>query len=180
MNTPIDKKYALEIEKAINFLVKNINKSGHNDKPVILHSLQIAFYLLKNGYGENIVIGAILHDILEDTDINKNELADAFGNYTASLVQAVSYDQSIKDWEARYKEMFTRVKSHGKDALILKCADILFNSFYIQKVKEREFRIKLVDKIKDFLKLSKGMIMHEKVWIELETQYQIERKRLEK
>jgi (p)ppGpp synthase/HD superfamily hydrolase len=110
----------------------------------------MAFYLLENGYDENIVIGAILHDVLEDTDINKNELADAFGNHTASLVQAVSYDQSIKDWEARYKEMFTRVKSHGKDALILKCTDILFNSFYIQRVEKRKFRIKLVNKIKDF------------------------------
>ena len=180
MYKAINKRHALEIEKAIQFLVKSINESGHNDKPVILHSLQIAFYLLENGYGENIVIGAILHDVLEDTDIDKNELASRFGNNIALLVQAVSYDQSIDDWESRYKEMFTRVKSYGNDALILKCADILFNSFYIKRVKKRELEIKLIDKIEYFLKLSKGKIMNEKVWTDLETQYNIERNRLEK
>lgn len=178
MYTQISRKDALEIEKAISFLINNINKSGHNSKPVILHSLQIAFYFLENEYDKDIVIGAILHDVIEDTDINENELADQFDNNVASLVRAVSYDQSIKDWEAQYKEMFDRVKSRGRDALILKCADIWFNSFYIRRVEEREFQIKLVDKIEYFLNLSKDEIMNEKVWIELEAQYQIERKRM--
>lgn len=37
------------IQKAISFLVENFNKSGNNNKPVILHSIRLAMRLYDKG-----------------------------------------------------------------------------------------------------------------------------------
>ncbi|MCX6810041.1 MAG: HD domain-containing protein [Candidatus Berkelbacteria bacterium] len=178
MNKIIDRKSASNIEKAISFLIANINKSGRNSKPVILHSLQVAFYLLEQEYSEDIIIASILHDILEDSDVTEHELKSEFGDNIANLVKSVSYDQSIEDWDGKYKEMFKRVKSYGKDALILKCADIYFNSFYIKMATGIGFRKKLVGKIKCFLGLSAKEIKNEQIWKDLSKQYLVELKNI--
>ena len=56
------------VEKAIKYLVDAIKQSGHNPKPVILHSIRVGLFLFNQNYNQDIVIAAILHDILEDTD----------------------------------------------------------------------------------------------------------------
>lgn len=167
----IEKDDAKKIENAISFLVKNIEESGHNEKPVILHSLQVAFYLLDIGKRGDIVVAAILHDLLEDSGAVKDDITKRFGQKVGDLVEAVSYDESIEDWQDRYKELFDRVKNYGEEALILKCVDLLMNSFYISKVDNKIFAEKLIDKIGYFLQISKGSIGSKKAWADLSKQY---------
>jgi len=174
----IQKKEARSIEKAITFLVENINKTGKNPKPVILHSLEIAFYLLEKQYAPEIVIAAILHDILEDTEVKEGELKKEFGSEVVDIIKAVSYSEEIENWTEKYCDVFKRTLKQGKDALILKCADIYQNSFYIKLAKSTEFQRELVEKIGYFLKISQGIIGSEVVWRDLEKQYESEKRRI--
>lgn len=56
----------IKIEEAIKFLVFTVQESGMNPKPVILHSIRVWLNLQNLGYDKDVVVAAILHDILED------------------------------------------------------------------------------------------------------------------
>ena len=85
-----------EIEEAIKFLVFMIHESGKNPKPVILHSIRVGLHLYNHGYDKDIIISAILHDILEDTEITIDEIKTKFGSNVAELVKANSVDEVIE------------------------------------------------------------------------------------
>ena len=76
------------------------------------------------------MIPAILHDVLEDSDVKIGEVEAKFGKKIAKLVEANSFDESIEDKTERYKENFERCRKVGKDALIVKAADIFDNTDY--------------------------------------------------
>lgn len=144
---------SFEIEKAISYLVTNYNESGHNPKPVILHSLRIANMLMEMGYDKKIIIGAVLHDVIEDTNVTNEQLREDFGQEVLDLVIAVSYDESISDPIGQYKDMYDRVLAYGKDAVVLKSVDIAVNSLYIDLVPDTNKRRQLVEKGTYFLNL---------------------------
>ena len=68
----------LKVEKAVKFLVKAIETSGNNSKPVILHSIRVAFFLEKESYSNNVVVAALLHDLIEDSATTLKEIGDNF------------------------------------------------------------------------------------------------------
>jgi (p)ppGpp synthase/HD superfamily hydrolase len=167
------------LDKAITFLVSHYSQTGFNPKPVIFHSLQVAFYLLDYGYSVELAEAAILHDLIEDSHTTKGEIASAFGRDIADRVDALSFKMSIADKERRYKEMFDRIKQAGREALIIKCADIYSNSFYIKLVADKKKQRFLVAKLKYFLEISQGVIGQEPVWADLFKQSRGEEARLD-
>jgi len=156
LNHAISPEDSFSIEKAISYLVTNYNESGHNPKPVILHSLRIANMLMEMGYSKKIIIGAVLHDIIEDTNVTDEQLKNDFGKEVLDLVTAVSYDESISDPVEQYKDMYDRVLAYGKDAVVLKSVDIAVNSLYIDLVADQGKKRQLVEKGTYFLDLMKA------------------------
>jgi (p)ppGpp synthase/HD superfamily hydrolase len=153
LNHAISPDDSFSIEKAISYLVTHYNESGHNPKPVILHSLRIANMLMEMGYDKKIIIGAVLHDIIEDTNVTDEQLKEDFGQEILDLVIAVSYDESILDPIEQYKDMYDRVLAYGRDAVVLKSVDIAVNSLYIDLVPDLDKRRQLVEKGTYFLEL---------------------------
>lgn len=70
---------------------------------------------------ENILSAGLLHDTLEDTDTNYNELKEKFGQRIADLVNEVTHEGQ-KDEGGFY---FPRLES--KEAILIKFADRLSN-----------------------------------------------------
>lgn len=167
----IEPKDAHEIERGISFLVAKYGGSGNNSKPVILHSIKTAFYLMEKGYDKNIIIGALLHDLIEDSNVNVSDIKKEFGLEIVEIVGAVSFDPKIRDKKQRYIDMFERTIKKGKSAAIVKCADIYNNSFYIKLLDDTKLKKQLVKKIKYFLEMSKPLIENESVWHDLNSQY---------
>lgn len=167
----IEPKNAQEIERAILFLTSNYSKTGNNSKPVVLHSLKTAFYLLKKDYKKDVIVAALLHDLIEDSDTNKSDIKKQFGPKIADMVSALSFNPNIKDKKERYIDMFKRIVSYGKEATIVKCADIYDNSYYIKLVEDNELKKYLLDKIEYFLEISQKLIEEELVWSDLKNQY---------
>lgn len=77
-------------------MVAKYGTSGNNSKPVILHSIKTAFYLMEKGYDKNIIIGALLHDLIEDSNVNVFDIKKEFGLEIAEIVDAVSFDPESK------------------------------------------------------------------------------------
>jgi len=174
----INPKDGKKIDQTIAFLVKKYSVSGNNPKPVITHSLHLAFYLLENDYSLDLIQAAILHDLIEDSDTKLSEIKKEFGSKIAKIVSALTFKASIEEKEAQYKELFDRTLKAGKDSLIVKAADVYVNSFYINLVKNKTKEIFLVKKIFYFLNLSKGKISKEIVWKDLKNQARKEKSRV--
>ncbi len=159
---------SFKIENAISYLVVNYNNSGHNPKPVVLHSLRVAGVLMEMGYSNKIIIGAILHDILEDTEVTSEQLRGEFGEEIFLLVSSVSYNDAITDPIKLYKDMFNRILAYGREAVVLKAVDMAVNSLYINLVPDYHKRRELVEKGIYFLDIT-GNFSDEPAWKLLQT-----------
>jgi len=74
------------VEKAIVYLVQSFTTSGHNPKPVVLHSIRTGLYLYHQNYSQNVIVAAILHDLIEDTNVKSQDIEKEFGSEVAQLV----------------------------------------------------------------------------------------------
>jgi GTP diphosphokinase / guanosine-3',5'-bis(diphosphate) 3'-diphosphatase len=96
--------------------------------PYINHPIQVVETLWRVGQvrDEDILIAAVLHDTLEDTDTTEKELGELFGQAVLGYVKEVTDDKSLP--KARRKELqieHAPYKSHG--AKKIKLADKLCN-----------------------------------------------------
>jgi len=172
INVTHDLVYGKVVEKAIIYLVHAFVGTGHNPKPVILHSIRVGLYLYNKNYHQGIIVGALLHDLLEDTDIKMEDIDKEFGSEVAKLVAANSFNRSINNKNERDMEMIDRCKEAGKGALIIKAVDILDNSqYYYHLSKNEEEYDRLLRKMKYFLELSSEELANEPVWHLLEKRY---------
>jgi len=58
--------------------------------PYVIHCIEVAANLERLGFAEPVVIAGLLHDILEDTQIDPQELRAAFGPEVHEIVAALS------------------------------------------------------------------------------------------
>jgi len=162
-----------KIEKAIKYLALQIDKSGNNPKPVIFHSVRVALNLDKYEYLTEVVIAALLHDLLEDTETDLEGIKKEFGQEVATLVEANSFDKSITDKKQRYIEAFDRCSKAGKNALLIKTADILDNADYYSLVEDQEVYKGLIDKFEYFMNLAKESLRGEPIYNDLLNKHKI-------
>lgn len=85
------------IQKAIDYATKchegQMRKSG---EPYIVHIYCVAYYLTQLKLSPKTVVAGLLHDVLEDCGISKEELAKDFDEDVAELVESVTKISSLK------------------------------------------------------------------------------------
>ncbi len=91
--------------------------------PFLIHPVEVAALLERERYPDHVVAAAVLHDVLEDTDVKEGELEDRFGVEVSDLVAAVSDDPAIANVDARKEELRERVRKTGGHALAVYAAD---------------------------------------------------------
>jgi guanosine-3',5'-bis(diphosphate) 3'-pyrophosphohydrolase len=164
--------YDKTMEKAITFLVHAFVSTGHNPKPVILHSIRTGLYLYHQNHTQDVVAAAILHDLIEDTDVKIEVIEREFGSEVVRLVAANSFNTAITQRNERDLDMLNRCKEGGKWALLIKAADILDNSDYFRLCPDEELSHWLLRKMGYFLELSSVELAQEPVWNSLKQRYQ--------
>lgn len=102
-------------------------RSGSGGMAYIHHPIAVAELLAEHGYGEETVAAALLHDVVEDSEIGVEEIAARFGPRVAKLVEVLSDDESVDPYERRKDEHRQRVEEAGGDALAIYAADKLSN-----------------------------------------------------
>jgi (p)ppGpp synthase/HD superfamily hydrolase len=84
-----------------------------DDAPFVVHPLEVASLLHRSGYPDHVVAAAVLHDVLEDTDVEQSQLEELFGKAVSDLVAAVTDDPAIADERERKEELRQRVWRSG-------------------------------------------------------------------
>jgi (p)ppGpp synthase/HD superfamily hydrolase len=102
-------------------------RNGSGGMPYIEHPVAVAALLAAQGYADEVLAAALLHDVVENSETTVSELRPRFGDPVASLVEALSDDESIADYRARKNEHRGRVVAAGPEALAIYGADKLTN-----------------------------------------------------
>jgi len=96
--------------------------------PYIFHPVNAGKILSELGAPDNLVVAAILHDLLEDTETTLGEIDQNFGAEVAELVQNVSEpEHGKKAWRERKQHTIERLKTAEPDVLKVACADKIDN-----------------------------------------------------
>ncbi|MFN0213398.1 MAG: RelA/SpoT family protein [Saprospiraceae bacterium] len=103
-------------------------KSG---EPYITHPIEVARICVEEiGLGPTAVICALLHDVVEDTDVNLKEIHDQFGDKIARIVDGLTKLDGLHDSENPQAENLSKVlKAMLFDVrvVLIKMADRLHN-----------------------------------------------------
>jgi guanosine-3',5'-bis(diphosphate) 3'-pyrophosphohydrolase len=102
-------------------------RNGSGGMPYIEHPIAVAQLLAPHGFGDEILAAALLHDVVEDSEITVEQVRERFGEPIAGLVEALTDDESIDPYERRKDEHRGRVAAAGPDALAIYAADKLTN-----------------------------------------------------
>jgi guanosine-3',5'-bis(diphosphate) 3'-pyrophosphohydrolase len=102
-------------------------RNGSGGMAYIHHPVAVAELLAEQGYGEQVIAAALLHDVVEDSEASVEDLSRRFGRGVAELVEALSDDESVEPYERRKDEHRRRVAEAGADALAIYAADKLSN-----------------------------------------------------
>ncbi|MBQ6890546.1 MAG: bifunctional (p)ppGpp synthetase/guanosine-3',5'-bis(diphosphate) 3'-pyrophosphohydrolase [Oscillospiraceae bacterium] len=121
------------IERAIQYAQeKHKDQKRKDGSPYIIHPLAVAEVVLEMGLDVDAVLGAILHDCIEDTDASFDDIAKKFGRTAAELVEGVTKltraDFSSTE-EAQMENLRKMFMAMSKDirVVLIKIADRLHN-----------------------------------------------------
>ena len=132
------KEHARRVDTKLIMKAYNLANEKHKDQkrgsgePYIIHPLNVAYILADIGLDDSTICAALLHDVVEDTDVTDADLRKMFGNEIADMVAGVTKlsriqfatveEQQVED----YRKMFLAM---GKDirVILIKLADRLHN-----------------------------------------------------
>ncbi len=94
--------------------------------PYIIHPLETAAIVSGLTGDEAVICAALLHDVIEDTQVTYEELLEQFGNRVAGLVRFESEDKS-KSWQERKAETIRHLENASREAKMICLGDKLSN-----------------------------------------------------
>lgn len=129
------------IQKAYNYALEKhgdqVRKSG---EPYIIHPVDVAYTIAELGLDEQTICAALLHDVVEDTEVSYEDIKNEFGQEIAEMVDGVTklkqiQHATIEEHQVEnYRKMFLAM---GKDirVIIIKLADRLHNMRTLEYLK---------------------------------------------
>ncbi len=117
----------------INEHKSGIRKSG---TPYISHPMDVASILLKENASYELVIAGLLHDIVEDTDVDIATILSKYGQSVADYVDAVTEPEELRqpvtgdktqNWKERKEYTIRKMGRANSEIKLLSCADKLAN-----------------------------------------------------
>jgi (p)ppGpp synthase/HD superfamily hydrolase len=101
------------------------NASG--GRPYIDHPVAVAEQLSGHLSDDEVLAAALLHDVVEDSDLDVSDVREHCGDRVAEIVDALTDDESLQPYEARKSEHRGRVEEAGDEAIAIYAADKLTN-----------------------------------------------------
>ncbi|MBP1780428.1 (p)ppGpp synthase/HD superfamily hydrolase [Micromonospora sp. HB375] len=109
-------------------LQKHSHQVRHNtNTPYISHLMTTAAIVLEEGGGEDVAVAALLHDVLEDQPVSRDELREEFGariyRIVADCTDADFFQRREMSWAERKELQLRRMCEYGEDSLLVIAAD---------------------------------------------------------
>ena len=121
------------LQRAVEFASnKHIDQKRKDGSPYIIHPLAVAEIVAEMGLDMDAVLGALLHDCIEDTDASHEDIEKLFGQTVAELVEGVTkltranFSSSEQAQMENLRKMFMAMSKDIRVVLI-KIADRLHN-----------------------------------------------------
>jgi GTP pyrophosphokinase len=133
------------LTKALSFSKEShkhqVRKSG---EPYVVHPILVAAIVVSITSDESMAIAALLHDVVEDTDVSIDEIEERFGKDVAHLVAGLTKIDSLRDHEL--------IPSSSNERLILSA--LTFRKMLLASIKDvRVLVVKLCDRFHNMLTL---------------------------
>ena len=111
---------------------KHKDQKRKDGSPYIIHPLAVAEIVAEMGLDMDAILGALLHDCIEDTDASFDDIASRFGTTTAELVEGVTKltrANFSSTEEAQMENLRKMFMAMSKDirVVLIKIADRLHN-----------------------------------------------------
>ena len=94
--------------------------------PYAVHPLHVTWILARHSQDEDLLVAALLHDVVEDTDWTLEGLRERFGARVAAIVGELSEDKR-DSWSVRKERAIAGVAALSEGALLVKACDKLHN-----------------------------------------------------
>lgn len=148
--------------------LKQFRKSG---EPYITHPIEVATLIAEWGLDEQTIAGALMHDVIEDTPVTKEELTRIFGPSIAELVDSVTKLDKLhfESEEAAHAEYFRKVVlAMAKDirVILIKLADRMHNMMTLGSMRRDKQRRIALETMEIYVPIANKIGLH-KVHLEL-------------
>jgi GTP diphosphokinase / guanosine-3',5'-bis(diphosphate) 3'-diphosphatase len=91
------------------------------------HPIAVATLLSASGYDGPMIAAAYLHDVVEKTEVDLEEIRQRFGPTVADLVDSLTENDQIPGYAERKRALRRRILETGGDPLIIYAADRVAN-----------------------------------------------------
>ncbi len=126
------------IDRAVDYArEKHKDQIRKDGSPYIIHPLAVAEIVAEMGLDTDAILGALLHDCIEDTDASHDDIARLFGQTVAELVEGVTkltrveYSTREEQQMENLRKMFMAMSKDIR-VILIKIADRLHNTRTMQ------------------------------------------------
>ena len=139
-----NKKQVTLAQKAIRFAANAHRKQTRTDgKAYITHPVEVAKIVKQFKKSHNIdalISAAYLHDTVEDTDTELEDITKMFGGLVASMVKELTSDEQSADFKASKADYLSaKMSSMSSWTLVVKLADRLHNVSDLNTAKTKKW-----------------------------------------
>jgi (p)ppGpp synthase/HD superfamily hydrolase len=96
--------------------------------PYVVHPILVAERLHQHGYSEHVVAAALLHDVVERSDLTVDDVAQRFGAAVARFVDCLTDDPSLSDFVERKSAQREAVAGANHEVQAIFAADRTSNA----------------------------------------------------
>jgi GTP diphosphokinase / guanosine-3',5'-bis(diphosphate) 3'-diphosphatase len=98
-----------------------------NHEQFVEHPIAVARLLIRLGYDGTVIAAAYLHDAVEKTSLELDEIRERFGPEVAGLIECLTEDQEIEGYAERKRALRECILDSGGDTVIIYAADRVAN-----------------------------------------------------
>lgn len=111
-------------------------QTGCDEIAFIDHLLAVGELLAEQNLPDEVLAAGLLHDVVEHAEVDPDSLRGRFGDEVVELVEALTEDAAIADYEERKKEHRERVAAAGPGAQAIFAADKAANVAVLREAYE--------------------------------------------
>ena len=133
-------------------------KRKYTGDPYINHPIAVAEIVKTVPHTDEMIAAALLHDVVEDTHVTIDQIADKFGDKVAELVGWLTDISRPEDGNRRTRKALDRLHSADApaEAQTIKLADLIHNTASIEKYDPNFYKVYKQEKVELLKVLTKG------------------------
>ncbi len=132
--------------------------------PYITHPVEVSLIVANEmGQGEDTIISALLHDVIEDSEYTYAEIEEIFGKKIAEIVDGVTKitKRGGTDPKIATIEKFIKKSVKQPEVILVKIADRLHNMRTMEKMPAEKQKIKSYENLKIYAPLAFGIGLYD-------------------